>query len=131
MTKFFDHILHHLKSLQLHEAFASEQDLQDMLVQFLKSKNISCKVQQTSQNKRYDVVCFDFHKSSTVCIELKIRAETSHVTQFDKYHKDFADGFIILCWNASTPLKEIFEDVILQSPTPVALVELSRQHSMI
>ena len=57
--KLFDHILYNLKTLYLDESFASEKDLQDVLVQFLTSRNITCKVQQTSYNKRYDVICND------------------------------------------------------------------------
>ena len=118
-----------LNQFHLVEPFVSEADLESKITKYLRDNKFHATTQKVSDNKRYDIICTD--RTNTVCIELKTKADASNVKQFDKYHRDFPDGFIILCWYATKPLKEIFSSVQKQSPTNIALVEISNGNSMI
>ena len=127
-VKFFSKVLKLLHDFRLDEPFALESEIEKRLAKFLTDRNILHGTQRSTKTKRYDVVCYD--GKSTICIEIKIKAESSNLRQFDRYLPD-ADGFIVLCWMATKPVREIFRDVKAQSPIPVALIELSKKHSII
>lgn len=127
--RLFNKILNILDSIRLDEPFEYESELEERVARLLRSENIKSKTQQKSKDLRYDVICNE--GSTVVCIELKVIADTSNVKQFDEYHQNFPNGFIILCWRATGPLRDIFESVKRQSPTSIALVEISQRSSMI
>ena len=129
MTGFYDMVLGHVNGLFLDEPFAYESELEERLSSHMHKNGIRTRTQRSDRNRRYDVLCMD--ENHTICIELKVRAGLSCTMQFDSYHTRFPAGFIILCWIATRPLREIFDSIKEQSPTPIDLVELSKKHSMI
>lgn len=124
----FEKLITLLDNFEISDAFTSEADLEEKLCQYLKNNDISYTSQCSEKQNRYDVICSD--GTQKVCIELKVKAQSSDLEQFDRYMQRFPDGFIVLCWIASVPVREIFESVQTQSPTPVRLLELSKRYSI-
>lgn len=97
------------------------------MIEFLKNNEFTVTRQVTKKRDRYDLIVKN--GMETVCIELKKKATMKDIKQFDKYLPKFKDGFIILCWQCTPNLKEIFNNVRKQSPFPLALIELSKRYA--
>ena len=124
----FEKLITLLDNFEISDAFTSEADLEEKLCQYLKNNDIFYTSQLSEKQNRYDVICSD--GTQKVCIELKVKARSSDLEQFDKYMQRFPDGFIVLCWIASISVREIFTTVQSQSPTPIQLLELSKKYSI-
>lgn len=105
-----------------------ESQLEEKLKKHLEKHSFYVTRQKVEKENRYDLICST--ENQLVCIELKIRADISDLNQFDRYLRNFKDGFIVVCWQASFSVKDIFSQVTEQSPTPVALIELSKRYSL-
>lgn len=104
----------------------TENILETLLTKFLKDNGFTVTRQVTKKRDRYDLIVID--RKETVCIELKKKATMNDVKQFDRYLPKFKDGLIIICWQSTSYLKEIFKNVRKQSPFPLALTELSKRY---
>ena len=111
--------------------FRTEDDLEVMVSAHLQTHGISHVRQKTDSKRgdRYDITCSSGN-SDDVCIELKKTAITADARQLDRYHRKYPGGLIVVCWRAARSFREVFGQVQLQSPTPIALVEISKRYSM-
>lgn len=108
------------------EPIMVESQMERKIQEHLSRDGFSVQRQVSKNANRYDLICKQ--DSQTVCIELKMKIETGDIKQFDKYIKEFRDGFIVVCWQSSFPMKEIFYNVIDQSPVPVTMIELAKRY---
>jgi len=106
-----------------------ESILENELTEFLGKNGFIITRQVTKKKDRYDLLCREGNQ--LVCIELKQRADISDIEQFDKYLPKFKDGLIVVCWQVSKSVREIFADVVKQSPIPLCLIELSKKYSLV
>lgn len=106
------------------EPLITEALLEAKLKDYLKPI-VTTTSQVSKKENRYDLVCR--LNDELVCIELKIKAESSDFAQFDRYLKEFRDGLIIVCWQATFSVREVFAAVKEQSPIPIEMVELSKR----
>ena len=111
--------------------FRTENDLELMVSEHLKTHGINHIRQKIDSKKgdRYDIIC-RCNSGKDVCIELKKKAVTEDAHQLDRYHRRYPGGLIVVCWRAVGAFREIHHQVKQQSPTPIALVEISRRYSM-
>lgn len=109
------------------EPIFTENVLEEILLKYLKNKGFAVTRQVTKKRDRYDLIVKD--GKETVCIELKKKASIKDIKQFDRYLPKFKDGLIIICWQCTSNLKEIFNNVKRQSPFQLALIELSKRYS--
>lgn len=80
---------------------------------------------------RYDIVCTHPEApGERVCIEVKLRAASSDLEQFDRYIGQFPDGLVVACWSASRPVRDIAARAARDAPVPVGLVEVGRHHAL-
>jgi len=105
-----------------------EVELEEKLRNHLHSNGFTTSRQVIKKSNRFDLICRE--NNSIVCLELKIIAEVSDLHQFDRYLRQFKDGLIVVCWQATFSVKDIFLQVVEQSPTPVALIELCKKYSL-
>ena len=105
-----------------------EYVLEEELRRFLEARGFTVSRQVTKKKDRYDLLCRSGNQ--LVCLELKQRADISDVSQFDRYLPKFKDGLIVICWQASRSVRDIFSNVIEQSPIPLALIELSKKYGL-
>lgn len=112
-------------------SFRTENDLELMVSAHLQTHGINNTRQKVDTRKgdRYDIIC-RCNSGKDVCIELKKKAVTNDTRQLDRYHRKYPGGLIVVCWRAVEAFREVFEQVKEQSPTPVALVEVSRRYSI-
>lgn len=130
----FDRILHVLNEFEVPggQPFRTETDLEIMVSAHLKTHGINHTRQKTDSAKgdRYDIICTCDSSKDDICIELKKKAVTEDAHQLDRYHRRYPGGLIIVCWRAVGAFREICRHVQQQSPTPIALVEVSKRYSM-
>lgn len=124
----FSEIVTALESFVPKDPMVTEATLESAIELHLLKNNFVITRQVSQENDRYDLLCR--RDNEVVCIEVKLRADTTDIRQFDKYLKKFKDGFIIICWQASFSIKEITEHVIQQSPFPLALIELAKRYNL-
>lgn len=105
-----------------------ESILEKELTEFLQKNGFTVSRQVTKKKDRYDLLCREGNE--LVCIELKKHAVISDIQQFDRYLPKFKDGLIVVCWQSTTSVREIFAEVVKQSPIPLCLIELSKKYSL-
>lgn len=127
--KLFAQLLKALGEFMPENPMMAEWILEEKMRHFLLDRGFSVESQVSKKGDRYDLICKN--GMEIVCIELKIKATISDVEQFDRYMPKFRDGFIIVCWNATDSLRDVFDNVIEQTPTPIALMELCMKYSMV
>ena len=125
----FSKLVKSIQEFHPSEPMVTEAILEKSLKQHLESNGFTVNSQVTKRHDRYDLLCREDNK--LVCIEIKLRTDISDIKQFDKYLPKFKDGFIVVCWQSSPSLKEIFCNVIDQCPTPVTIIELSEGYSLV
>lgn len=126
--KLFSKLVQAINEFQPDEPMVAERDLETRLREHLHRHGFAVERQVTKDKDRYDLVCRTFDE--IVCIELKLKTDTSDIKQFDKYLPKFKDGLIVVCWSASFALRNIFESVIEQSPIPTVMIELSKRYTL-
>jgi len=127
-VKLFSQLIQAVNEFKPDEPIVLESQLETLILDYLQEKGFEVERQVIEKTDRYDLICRGYDE--TVCIELKLRTDTSDIKQYDKYLLKFKDGFIIICWQASSSMKDIFTEVIEQSPIPITLIELSRNYSL-
>ncbi len=127
MDSLFEELVASIDGFVPREPITKEYQLEEKLSEYLIENGFPVQTQRKRQNDRYDVVCEK--DDQTVCMELKIIAKTSDIKQFDRYMKNFNDGFIIVCWQAAFTVKDLFRQVKEQSPIPIELIELARKYA--
>lgn len=125
----FASVLKALGGFQPDDPIRSESELESRTKQFLEEKGFQIESQVSKKKDRYDLIIKK--DGQTVCLELKLKADISDIEQFDRYMPKFREGFIVMCWNATDSMRDIFDNVIQQTPTPIALIELSARYSMV
>lgn len=128
MTKLFSLLIQAVNEFKPDEPIILESQLETLVLEHLQKRGFSVERQVIEKTDRYDLICINYNE--TVCIELKLRTDISDIKQYDKYLPKFKDGFIIICWQASSSMRDIFTEVIEQSPIPITLIELSRNYSL-
>lgn len=119
-----------LKKFQVEEQIISEKDLENKLHDYIKGSLFGVERQKPiTKNIRNDLICTI--EGKTFCIEIKKNADLFCVQQLDRYLPYYKDGLILVCWKASTSLKEVFKSVESQINIPVALVEIRRNQCFI
>ena len=126
--KLFTSIIKSINEFLPDDPITLESQLEEKLKKHLEKHGFFVTRQKIEKENRYDLICSSGNQ--IVCIELKIHADISDLNQFDKYLRNFKDGFIVVCWQASFSVKDIFLHVTEQSPTPIALIELSERYSL-
>lgn len=126
--KLFTSIIKSINEFLPDDPITLESQLEEKLKKHLEKHGFFIARQKIEKENRYDLICSSGNQ--IVCIELKIHADISDLNQFDKYLRNFKDGFIVVCWQASFSVKDIFLHVTEQSPIPVALIELSERYSL-
>ena len=126
--KLFSKLVLTINDFQPDEPMVAERDLETKLREFLQRKGFTVERQVTKDKDRYDLVCRTFDEK--VCIELKLKTNTNDIKQFDKYLPKFKDGLIVVCWSSSYALRNIFENVVEQSPIPTVMIELSKRYTL-
>lgn len=127
--KLFSNLLLAINDFAPDDPMVLENQLEEKLRSHLQNKGFSIERQVPKEKDRYDLICRSFNE--TVCIELKLKTDTSDIKQFDKYLPKFKDGLIVVCWQATFALRDIFENVIEQSPIPITLIELSKRYTLV
>lgn len=127
--KLFNELLKCIDSFVPDDPMIKEADLEATLKKFLKECGFSVTQQVAKNRDRYDLIIRSVNE--IVCIELKLKTGMSDIDQFDKYLPQFKDGFIVMCWQASMPLLDIFENVEKQSPTPVKIIQLCERYNLV
>lgn len=128
MEKLFARLVKTINEFLPDEPIVKESELERLLKLHLEKKGFNISRQVTKKENRYDLICRE--KNSVVCIELKLRADTSNIKQFDRYLIKFKDGFIVVCWQASFSVRDIFKKVIDQSPIPIELIQISEKFGL-
>lgn len=126
--KLFSRLVKEIDEFLPEDPIAVESILEEKLRSYLTGKGFIISTQVAKKHDRYDLLCRDGNE--LVCIELKKRADISDLQQFDRYLPKFKDGLIVFCWQASRSVREIFSEVVQQSPIPLALIELSKKYSL-
>lgn len=124
----FEELISAIDDFMPSKPMIAESLLESELRIHLESKGFIISRQVTKKKDRYDLLCRK--NNEVVCIELKLRANISDIKQFDRYLPKFRDGLIVFCWQSTASVRDIFSDVIKQSPIPVALIELSKKYSL-
>ena len=128
MEKLFSRIVNSINEFLPEKAIVKESELERLLRIHLEKDGFNVSRQVTNEENRYDLLCRE--RNIVVCLELKLRADVSNIKQFDRYLTKFKDGFIVVCWQASFSVTDIFKKVIDQSPIPVALIQLSEKYGL-
>lgn len=126
--KLFSELVKVINEFLPDDPMRTESELEQKIMSHLHDKGFNVSSQISKRHDRYDLVCRNINE--VVCIELKLRADISDIKQFDKYLPKFKDGIIVVCWQASFSVQDIFHNVAEQSPIPIALIELSRKYSI-
>ena len=129
MTKLFSKLIQSINDFVPEEPFTIEKELEESLETYLLQDGFVLSRQKSVKGDRYDLVCR--LGNEVVCLEIKLHADISDIKQFDKYLPKFKDGFIVVCWQSSFSVKNIFEQVIDQSPIPTTLIELSKRYNLV
>ncbi len=128
MEKLFSRIVNSINEFLPDKAIVKESELERLLRIHLEKDGFNVSRQVTNEENRHDLLCRE--RNTVVCLELKLRADVSNIKQFDRYLPKFKDGFIVVCWQASFSVTDIFKKVIDQSPIPVALIQLSEKYGL-
>lgn len=128
MVKLFSKLIKSINSFVPNDPIVKEDELETKLRSHLENDGFTVSRQVRKNENRYDLICRE--GNSQVCIEMKLKAEISDIRQFDRYLINFKDGFIVVCWSATFSVRDIFNNVIDQSPIPVSLIELSKKYGL-
>lgn len=134
----FDRLVAILHRFKIYSKAVSEHELENRLVEHLTKHGINFDRQaptttngNSGSSSRYDIVvrmspsARGAGEKKRYIIELKKTADRSCVDQLDRYAKD-CQGLILLCWQASHPLRVV---IALEKPRariPLELVEVRR-----
>lgn len=129
MTKLFSKLIQSINDFVPDEPFTIEKELEESLETHLLQNGFVLSRQKSVKGDRYDLVCRSGNE--IVCLEIKLHADISDIKQFDKYLPKFKDGFIVVCWQSSFSVKNIFQQVIDQSPIPTTLIELAKKYNLV
>jgi len=129
MTKLFSKLIQSINDFVPDEPFTVERELEESLESHLLQNGFTLSRQKSVKGDRYDLVCRSGNE--VVCLEVKLHANISDIKQFDKYLPKFKDGFIVVCWQSSFSVKNIFQQVIDQSPIPTTLIELAKKYNLV
>lgn len=129
MKKLFNQLVETINNFTPDEPITLESKLENRLRLHLQKESFNVSQQVVKRRNRYDLLCrLD---NEVVCIEMKLRTTVTDLQQFDKYLPKFKDGLIVVCWQASFTVKDVFKNVKKQSPIPVELIELSQKYSLV
>lgn len=123
----FDSLVETINKFAPLEPIIKEKQLEDKLLDYLKKQGFTVKPQVSQKQDRYDLICNQGIEK--VCLELKIKTSPADIKQFDRYLFKFKDGMIIVCWQASLNLKELYRNVKKQSPIPIELIEVAKRYA--
>lgn len=129
MTKLFSKLIQSINEFVPDEAFTIEKELEESLEKYLLENGFILSRQKSVKGDRYDLVCRSGNE--VVCLEIKLHADISDIKQFDKYLPKFKDGFIVVCWQSTFGVTNIFQKVIDQSPIPTTLIELAKRYNLV
>ena len=129
MSKLFSKLIQSINDFVPDDPFQLEVELEKSLETHLLKDGFALSRQKSVKGDRYDLVCRSGNE--VVCLEIKLRADISDIKQFDKYLPKFKDGFIVVCWQSSFSVRNIFQQVIDQSPIPTTLIELSKRYNLV
>lgn len=129
MTKLFSKLIQSINDFVPDEPFTIEKELEESLETHLLQNGFVLSRQKSVKGDRYDLVCRSGNE--VVCLEIKLQTDISDIKQFDKYLPKFKDGFIVVCWQSSFSVKNIFQQVIDQSPIPTTLIELAKKYNLV
>lgn len=129
MTKLFSKLIQSINEFVPDEPFTIEKELEESLEKYLLENGFILSRQKSVKGDRYDLVCRSGNE--VVCLEIKLHADISDIKQFDKYLPKFKDGFIVVCWQSTFGVTNIFQKVIDQSPIPTTLIELAKRYNLV
>ena len=129
MSKLFSKLIQSINDFVPEDPFQLETELEKSLESHLLKDGFILSRQKSVKGDRYDLVCRSGNE--VVCLEIKLHADISDIKQFDKYLPKFKDGFIVVCWQSSFSVRNIFQQVIDQSPIPTTLIELSKRYNLV
>jgi len=129
MSKLFSKLIQSINDFVPDDPFQLEVELEKSLESHLLKDGFILSRQKSVKGDRYDLVCRSGNE--VVCLEIKLHADISDIKQFDKYLPKFKDGFIVVCWQSSFSVRNIFQQVIDQSPIPTTLIELSKRYNLV
>ena len=129
MSKLFSKLIKSINGFVPDDPFQLEVELEKSLESYLLKDGFILSRQKSTKGDRYDLVCRSGNE--VVCLEIKLHADISDIKQFDKYLPKFKDGFIVVCWQSSFSVRNIFQQVIDQSPIPTTLIELSKRYNLV
>ena len=126
----FKKLIKTLNRFQITEQIFDEKELETKLATFLRDNDYQIKTQdRISPEFRNDIVVMI--NEQKICIELKVYANLSCMKQLDDYLPFYKDGIILLCWKASQNVKIVFDRVKQSIKTPIELIEVRKNNSMI
>ena len=111
----------------------SEADLESVLCDYLQRLEFSVErqVRGNRGRDRYDLVCGHSRAPGQKCVvEVKMRARSSDLSQFDRYVERFPGGLVIACWTATKAAHDAVAQTAVASPVPVCLIELGLAHAL-
>ncbi len=129
MSSLFSKLVQSINNFVPDLPFLIEQELEKSLESYLVKNGFALSRQKSVKKDRYDLVCRSGNE--VVCLEIKLHADISDIKQFDKYLPKFKDGFIVVCWQSSFSVRNIFQEVIDQSPIPTTLIELAKKYNLV
>lgn len=121
MRNDFAELLTTLKGFCVTTLPCKEAEIEEKLLRFLIHKGFRPKNQVSRKLGRCDLLVND------VAIELKFYATKQCAEQLDRYAAETScKGLILMCWKASEPVRELFEEVKKTAKIPVALIEIRK-----
>ena len=124
----FNDLVTFISKFQVQEAIINEKELETKLSEYLRTNYT---IHRQSRIKKYrNDITVDFGDSK-ICLELKVTAGITCCKQIDNYIPFFKSGIIIVCWKATSNLKETLALVKSKIKQPIELIEIRRNQSLI
>ena len=127
MNKFND-LVSFISKFQVQEAIINERELETKLSEYLRTK-YTVHRQSRIAGYRNDLIV-DFGDSK-ICLELKVIAGITCCKQIDNYIPFFKSGIIIVCWKATSNLKETLTLVKSKIRQPIEIIEIRENQSLV
>ena len=124
----FNTLVKFISKFQVLQPIINEMELETTLSEYLRT-NYTVHRQSRIAGYRNDLIV-DFGDEK-ICLELKVIAGITYCKQIDNYIPYFKSGIIIVCWKATSNLKETLKLVQSKISQPIQIIELRNNQSLV
>ena len=124
----FTQLVSFISKFQVQEEIINEKELETKLTKYLKTRYTVHRQNRIAEYRNDLVIDFG---NSKICLELKVTAGITCCKQIDNYIPFFKSGIIIVCWNATSNLKETLSLVKSKIKQPIEIIEIRKSQSII